>query len=136
MKRGYLPVALLIVLFLMLFMYGCDLLPMSIEGRINSFESDINNDRSHAYLNFDPTLTGWYGLITSASYWDLPFPTDKGPYSITVVDSSIPTNVTCTITGVGYTFGPEIIFKMTQDGSNWLIEEIPSMELYTGKVVD
>jgi len=136
MKRGYLPVALLIILFLMLFMYGCDLLPMSIEGRINSFESDINNDRSHAYLNFDPTLTDWYGLIASASYWDLPFPDTKGPYTITVVDSSIPTNVTCTITGVGYTFGPGITFKMTQDGSNWLIEEIPSMDVYVGKVVD
>jgi hypothetical protein len=137
MKRLHIQLLLLALLLLVVFLEGCDLLPLSIEDRIASFENDINNDRDNAYLNFDPATTDWYVGIQDPDFWNAPFDAAKRPYTITVVDSSNELSVDCTISGTGgYTFGPQIIFKMIQVGNSWYIEEIPTMQNYTGKVVD
>ena len=137
MKRFHFICLLLTLLVFAIFMHGCDLLPVSIDGRIESFENDINNDRANAYLNFDIDSTDWYVGIQNPDFWDAPFDETKKPFTITVVDSTNELSVQCTITGTGgYTFGPQIIFTMVQVGAVWYIEEIPSMENYTGKVVD
>jgi hypothetical protein len=137
MKRFHIVCLLLTPLLFAIFMNGCDLLPLSIEGRIDSFENDINNDRANAYLNFDIGSTDWYVGIQDPDFWDKPFDETKRPFTITVVDSTYELSVECSITGTGgYTFGPQIIFRMIQIGDGWYIEEIPSMDNYTGKVVD
>jgi len=112
---------------------SCSLFGTKIDERINSFISDLNNDRANAYGNFHPDKTTDYNVIKPATYWDTDFPSGTPDYSISDLDDSDSDYVTASITGPGGFAASEIEFKMAKDGFDWMIEEL---FLDDGKVVD
>lgn len=102
---------------------GCSLFGTKIDERIDSFISDLNNDRANAYLNFHPDKTTDYNTIKSAAYWDTNFPSGTPNYSISDLDDSDSDYVTASITGPAGFAASEIEFKMAKDGFDWMIEE-------------
>lgn len=108
--------------------HGCGLLGVSIEQRVQYFESDLNDaNRDDMYLNFHSTLTADYASITGdGTVFDDAFdPIDRN-YTIVISDQSNPNNVIGIIDADGGGFGGplEIYFKMAQDGLDWMIEEL------------
>ena len=107
--------------------YGYELTGVSIEERIQHFENDLNDaDRDDAYLNFHPSRTADYGTITGdGQIFDDTFPPSERDYKITISDESNPNNIIGIIEADGVGFPTvEIYFKMAQDGSDWMIEEL------------
>jgi len=140
-KRIIGSILIVTALFLSSFFYqSCDLLGISIEERIQSFEDDLNLlDRTYAYLNFHPTLTTDYDEIVDPNYRiNVAFPNDLShiPYTITIIDDSATSNVTGIINSTGWGGDRNITFKMAMDGQDWMIEEILSMDDWGGKVID
>lgn len=120
---------LALALVLALAYIGCSLFGTSIEVRIDSFLTDLNDDRSNIYLNFHPTLSADYDAIKNGTLpdWSTLFPTaGYTPYVITGLNTSDPTNVTGTIDESGlHGWGPKpIVFRMAKDGFDWMIEEL------------
>lgn len=117
-----------IVIVALLTLYGCGLFGVSIEQRIQDFESDLNDaNRDDMYLNFHPTKTADYGPITGdGTVFDTAFPPADRNYSIIISDQSSTDNVIGIIDADGGGFGGplEIYFKMAQDGLDWMIEEL------------
>jgi hypothetical protein len=116
-----------IAILMLLVLHGCGL-GVSIEQRVQYFESDLNDfSRDDMYLNFHPTLTADYGAITGVgTVFDNAFPPSERNYTIIITDQSNPNNVTGSIDADGSGFvGPlGIYFKMAQDGTDWMIEEL------------
>lgn len=127
---GFVALALVLALALS----GCMFGPLTIEGRISKFISDLNTtDRLNVYQNFSPTETADYGSIGSGFYWETPFPSgaDTDPeYAAVVTDSTNPLAVLVTITGPGAFLGPKdfkfvMVGEVTESGgTNWLIHEL------------
>ncbi|UCF98074.1 MAG: hypothetical protein JSV89_00715 [Spirochaetaceae bacterium] len=114
-----------------LIMIGCDLVGVTIEKRIEDFLDDLNNIRGNAYTNFHPTDTSYYvlGTIKPAGFWDTDFPVGVTQYTLGSINDSDPLNVLVTINGPtgfgrGGTGTDDFTLKMTEDGSDWLIEEL------------
>jgi hypothetical protein len=116
-----------ITVLALLVLHGCGL-GVSIEQRVQDFESDLNDaNRDDTYLNFHPTLTADYATITGdGTVFDNAFPPADRNYSIVITDQSNPNNVIGSIDADGPGFvGPlDIYFKMAQDGFDWMIEEL------------
>lgn len=129
-------IILLIILSLIIIVgfTGCSLFGTKIDERIDSFISDLNNDRANAYNNFHPDKTTDYNAIKSATYWDTDFPSGTPNYSISGLDDSDSDNVTAEISGPSGFSTQEITFSMAKDGCDWMIVEV-FLEL-EGKVVD
>jgi len=117
---------------------GCGLFGVTIAARIEAFESDLNEpDRSDVYLNFNPdtSRTEDYLAITGdGTVFDNAFPYEYHDYTITI-DQETPNgdvvDVVAIIDAVDGGFaGPwELYLTMSQNGLDWMIEEL-SMESY------
>lgn len=106
---------------------GCSLFGTKIDERIDSFISDLNNDRANAYTNFHPDKTDWYNNIKPATFWDTDFPIGTPDYNLSGLDDGDSDNVTATIDGAadnGFGGPKPIKFKMAKDGFDWMIEEL------------
>ena len=109
-------------LLTLLIVAGCEM-PVSIEGRINRFLSDMNSaDRSNAYLNFHPTLVSDYGVIKSAD-WDGLFAETDRPFSLADLNDSDPSYVTAVIEDGGAN-PVDFAFEMALDGASWMIVKL------------
>jgi hypothetical protein len=117
------PVALFIVAWSMV--QSCIFFEMSIEDRIAQFADDLNStDRSQAYLNFHPDLTADYNELKSpALTFDVKFPTDNIPYSITGLDTN-GSSVTGTMIHRYDGSGSLITLEMAKLGSDWQIRSL------------
>ena len=127
MKIKNIILLILLSLIIIVGFAGCSLFGTKIDERIDSFISDLNNDRANAYNNFHPDKTTDYSVIKPATYWDTDFPSGTPDYSISGLDDSDSDNVTATIDGAADTGfgGPKPIkFKMAKDGYDWMIEEL------------
>jgi hypothetical protein len=128
MKRKILR-GLLLAAIVFLAFEGCNLLPVSVEARVEAFLDDVNNtDRGGIYLNFHPTLTVDYDAIRSPAPppdWDAPFPIASIPFSISSLDTSDPWDVTGMVDSpaIGWVSKP-IVFRMSQDGMDWMIQQM------------
>jgi hypothetical protein len=117
---------------------SCNLGPVTIEGRIYQFVSDLNtSDRSSIYLNFSPYCTD-YLAIHAGTYFDIPFPTvgaDPTPYSIIVADFSNAAAVTAQLNGPAL-FDPPLTItcQMEQVNNDWQIRVL-NLELYVSNPV-
>ena len=131
---------LAITVWMFLTLYGCDLLGVSIEQRIQYFESDLNDaNRDDMYLNFHPTLTADYGAITGdGTVFDNAFPPADRNYTIIISDQSNTDNVVGIIDADSGGFGGplEIYFKMAQDGTDWMIEELRLQGYFPSPIVE
>ena len=138
MKFWKLAVLIVIAIGLISMYIGCDLLGLTIAARIEAFESDLNElDRSDVYLNFHPdtTRTEDYLVITGdGTVFDNAFDYGYHDYTITI-DQETPSgdivDVVAIIDAAGGGFaGPwELYLTMSQNGLDWMIEEL-SMESY------
>ncbi len=121
--RGLLLAAIAILAF-----EGCNLLPVSVEGRVDAFLADVNStDRGGIYLNFHPTLTGDYPDIRNEILpnWGTLFPLISIPFSISSLDTSDPWNVTGMVdSSTGGWVSKAIVFRMALDDMDWMIQEM------------
>ncbi len=123
------PPTLLLLGLLVLAFVGCKPLSVSVDDRIALFLSDVNSANwSSIYLNFHPTLTEDYAIISSnpTVAWDSVFPTEYAPYSITGLNTADPRNVTGDMDSSNAAWGgPQpVAFRMAQYGEDWMIEEM------------
>ena len=121
-------IILLIILgiIIMVGFAGCSLFGTKIDERIDSFISDLNNDRANAYTNFHSGKTTDYNVIKPEGYWTTAgFPVGTPAYSISGLDDSDSDYVTASITGPAAFGGPKpITFNMAKDGFDWMIDNI------------
>jgi hypothetical protein len=122
---------------LLALLFGCTLLPVTLQGRIARFIEDMNlgqyDLRADAYENFHPDIA-LYAAIQgyhsgSDYYWDIYFPqTDPASvYTISDIVDTDPLNVTATISAPDVpSFGTRAAkFVMVQDdNSSYLIKEL------------
>lgn len=104
-------------------------LPVSITGRIDSFETDLNKtDRSSLYRNFHPTETANYNQIKLPDFFSgSPLSETNIPFSINIPGTPVDQAngrklVTGTLTHKYATLN--IQFIMLQSGEDWYIEEL------------
>jgi hypothetical protein len=105
--------------------WGCNLLGISIEDRVDEFIADLNGDWNLLYENFHPTETAFYNAIKPATFWEDYFEPTPPSYTISGLDTTDPANVTFMIDGPALFLGPRTVtFQMVQSGSDWYIEEM------------
>jgi hypothetical protein len=126
MKRKIvLRILLILAIGWLSYLAGCSLLGVSVEERVTRFLADINqSDRSQVYLNFDPDIHDYGGIV--AAFWDTHLPYDVAPYSISALVTNDPANVTFTITDKDAS-NLYVKFVMNQRGMDWMI-----IEMYMG----
>jgi hypothetical protein len=110
---------------------GCSLLgSVSIDERIADFQADLNKtDRSSAYQNFHPDLTGDFNSLKSGAPITAIFPVPDGtgtPYALAVTDETNPsTGVFVTVTGGPTVFGGpkylKLVMKTTGSSDNRIV---------------
>jgi len=127
MKIKYIIGLCFLLSFCLLSYIACDL-AVSIESRVEMFITDLNTNRSGAYVNFLPDDPLDYDAIKPAAFWELPFTEGDGtPYTYSAGDlnTSIPSNVTLVLYGPAAFAPPKTItFVMIEDGLSWYIREL------------
>ncbi len=125
--KKHLILWLLVLVLLALLFASCNLGPVSIEGRIYQFVSDLNtSDRSSAYLNFSPYCTDYLAILDGTHFSAFfPLVQTSTPYSIATASFSNPDAVTVQLTGPE-SFGlPGIITcQMEQVNMDWMIRTL------------
>lgn len=101
----------------------CNLTPVSIADRIQSFVASLNGDRSDTHKNFEIATAGY---LTDSTYWNILLTGSTPPYSYPAPNTSNPSAVLVTITGAT---GPSYNFKliMVNTGTvseNWMIQHL------------
>ena len=123
MERKYIkwmPIAIAIVVLIA----SCDLFgdKVSISDRVSRFESDINNNLAGVHNHIYPGVTG-YDQMRTADYWDVSFPPDDRPFTVSVSGSGNTRSGSIIPTG---TVGTRTVdFRFREDGKdNWKIDRI------------
>jgi len=124
MSKRYLILFLLITAIPVIIFVGCDLSGATIEGRIDSFLNNINNDRSNTYLNFHSVKTELYDNL-KLSDWQSLFPIENIDYYILSLNTSNSNNVIGVIHCADTIEWPkDVIFVMAKDGFTWYIDDM------------
>ncbi|HET6485613.1 MAG TPA: hypothetical protein VFH83_04290 [Spirochaetia bacterium] len=110
---------------------GCSLLGVSIDSRISMFFSDLNGDRTKAYLNLDPNSTTYGTVGQTTTVWDSNFPVADEPFSYTITSTApySASGVSITISGLAAS-GGSYLFIFVNRGStfdNYCISDIRSV---------
>ncbi len=119
-RKTFLLLLLVLVAGWLSYLTGCMLLSDPVRDRVSRFVSDINDtDRSQVYLNFHPSITNMAGAQDVAT-WQAQFPVAKIPYTMSLLVTGDPSNVTFRITNLdGLSW--DVRFTMELQGSDWMI---------------
>jgi hypothetical protein len=127
MKRSSIAVLLACAALLAALLVSCQLLPVSIEQRIQNFQDALNNsDRTNAYKNLHPDSPAYTVVGETTTLWNTEFLTADIPYTIGNLPANPaadPSNVTATITGTAYNY-PAIFVMQLYMESDWRIWDI------------
>lgn len=109
---------------------SCELGAVSIDQRISTFQSDLNNsDRSNIYQDFHPTETHMYTTLKSSTATiDTPYPAPNGGTNyVLVIDSESNTSAVL-VHMAAYPSGATLIYLQLQmdtyNGNDWRIVQL------------
>ncbi len=127
MKTRHIAATLTAAALLAWALVSCNLNPVvSIDQRVSNFASDLSNNRTNAYQNFDPDQTTMYQALANPTYsWNTLFP--AGQYTFQITDESSPsTGVLVTVTSYPGGF-PTPFLKLvmaTYKDTDWRIVQL------------
>ena len=126
MKTRHIAATLTAAALLAWALVSCNLNPVvSIDQRVSNFASDLSNNRTNAYQNFDPDQTTMYQALANPTYsWDTIFPANQ--YTFQITDESSPsTGVLVTVTSPGSFATPYLKLVMaTYKDTDWRIVQL------------
>jgi hypothetical protein len=130
MKTRLIPAILIATALVVWGLASCSQNPVvSIDQRISNFASDLNNNRSGAYQDFDPDQTKEYQELANPTYaFDTLFPAGSPPYAFQVTDESSPSSgVFVTVTSSPPAYGSQFYLKLvmaTYQNTDWRIVQL------------
>jgi hypothetical protein len=126
MKTRHIAATLMAATLLAWALVSCNLNPVvSIDQRVSNFASDLSNNRTNAYQNFDPDQTKLYQALANPTYsWNTLFPPSQ--YTFQITDESSPsTGVLVTVASPGGFATPYLKLVMaTYKDTDWRIVQL------------